>query len=226
MKRAKDLQRAIKEIEAEKNNKIRSIEREYDALIMDEKDRIEVLRESRDTDISRINRDIEKIKEAYSVIRGNIIQIIDEKERSINLIKKCLLPIKVDETAIIGIPFYMIMYRGRKRSRLDFYPPVKLSEAADNILEYDLEQRIIRLLTPLKEAWSIIISVFTENWEKDPYLSSEVERIINEENMLLSKNFMENLRHGLKRLKENRWLNGHEERAIINFYESKIRSVC
>ncbi|MEM2321477.1 MAG: hypothetical protein QXS79_06340 [Candidatus Bathyarchaeia archaeon] len=225
-KRTKDLQRAIEEIETEKNNRIRSIERKYDALIMDEKNRIEVLRESRDADISRINRDIEKIKEAYSVIKGNIIRIIDEKERSINVIKERLLPIKVDETVIIGIPFYMIMYEGRKKSRLDFYPPVKLSEAADKILERDLEQRIIHLLTPLKETWSVVISVLTENWDKDPYLSSEVKRIINGENILLSKNFMENLRHGLNRLKENKWLNSHEERAIINFYSSKINSAC
>lgn len=221
-RRIKEIQKAIEEIETEESNRIRDIEKKYETLIMSEKEKIEVLKESRDADISRINEDVKKIKETYLAIKENIMRIINGKELLIRAIEERLFPIKVDEITIIGIPFYVIIYEGRKERRLNLYPPIGLRCSAGivkDILKYNLEQRLTRLLAPFKEYWSAILNVFVENLGKDAYLSGEVKRIVNERNnILLSGNFMDVLRSGLEKLKEDLLLNTQEENAIIDFY--------
>jgi len=226
-RRIKEIEKAIEEIEAEESNKIRDIEKKYEMLIINEKEKIEVLKESRDADISRINEDIKKIREAYLDIKENIMRIISGKEMLIKSIENCLFPIKVDEITIIGIPFYVVIYEGQEESRLNLYPPIGLrcsAEMVKDILKHNLKQRMTRLLEPFKKYWSGILNVLVENLDKDAYLSGEVKRILNEgNNILLSRNFMDILKNGLEKLKEDLWLNSQEENEIIDFYMRELK---
>lgn len=226
-RRSKNLQRAIEEIEGEKNDKIKNIEEKYDTLITGEREKIEVLNESRDAEIKKVNEDIEKIKKISSKIRENIMQIVGEKESLMKVIEGCSLPIKENETTIIGVPFYIVVYEGRGEGRFDFHPPVKVSglmKAADNLFKLNLESRIALLLTPLREPVNVILNILMERCGEDPYLNSEIRRIVDEENILLSGTFIDSLRYGLRRLRENGWLNSHEESAIVGFYESMLKT--
>ncbi|MEM1587248.1 MAG: hypothetical protein QXX99_07700 [Candidatus Bathyarchaeia archaeon] len=225
-RRSKDLQRAVEEIEAEGNEKVREIEKKYDALIMGERKKMEILNESRDAEIKKVNEDIEKIKKIYLAVKDCVMKIIGEKERLIKAIEECILPVKVSETMIIGVPFYAIVYKGRGEERLDFHPPVKVSgltKAAENLLKLNLESRVNLLLTPLGESVNVLLDVLMKEYGKNLYLSSEIRRIIGEEKTFLSKTFMESLRCGLERLKKNGWLSSHEESTVISFYESVLK---
>lgn len=225
-KKSKDLQKAIEKVEREKNEKIKDIEEKYEVLIKGEMEKAEVLRETRDAEMRRINEDAEKIKRMFLVTRENIMQIIGEKERLIRAIEGCSLPINICENAVIGIPFYMVVYERSGERRFDFHPPVRatgLIRATDNILKLDLESRVTSFLTPLREPVNIILNALMENCGKDPYLTSELERIMDEGNILLSRNFTDFLKCGLERLRQNRWLNSQEENIITGFYESIIK---
>ncbi|MEM2273694.1 MAG: hypothetical protein QXX56_05745 [Candidatus Bathyarchaeia archaeon] len=226
-KRSKELRRAIEETEAEKNNRIQDIEEKYSMLIKNGIEKIDVLRESRDADIGRVNEDTEKIKKMYLTIKENIAQIINEKERLINALWESYLPINIRENAIIGLPFYMVIYEGRSERRLDFYPLVKVSgsiKAADNLFKLNLESRITLLLTPLKEPINVILNALVENYSRDPYLNGELRRIVEEKNILFSRTFIETLKSGLENLKHNGWLNSQEENTIVDFYESILKA--
>lgn len=220
-KRIKDLNKAIEEAESEKNNTVKNIRRKYDALIMGERSKIDILRESRDADASRINENIEKIKKSHAIIEESIMKIINEKDNLMRIIKMCSLPISLDEIAVIGVPFYLVVYEGRGR-RLDLHPPATFSGVIGNILGYGLERRMSLLLQYQNEAWSAVMSAIMENWDKDSHLKCEVDRIINEENMLLSRDFMDALRRGLEGLREKGWLSDREENTILSFYDSKV----
>lgn len=225
-KKFKDLQKAIEKVGREKDEKIKDIEEKYRSLIKGEMEKADILRETRDAEIRRINEDAEKIKRIFSAIRENIMRIIGEKERIIKAIEERSLSINICENAIIGIPFYVVVYERSGERRFDFHPPARatgLIRAADNILKLDLETRLTSFLTPLREPVNVILNALMENCGKDPYLTNEVERIMEEGNILLSRNFTDFLKCGLEKLRQNRWLNSQEENIIMDFYESIIK---
>lgn len=223
-KRSKDLRRAIEEIEAERNHEIKNISEKYNALIESEREKIKLLKDSRDADINKINENVEKIKRSYSIIKESIMQIISVKERLIKMIEECSLPIKTNEAAIIGIPFYAIMYESYKGIRLDFHAPAR-NPSQTMMTKTNLESRIINFLTPIDESLGAISRILMENWSKDPYLNSEVKRIIEENNILLSRSFIEILRRGFERLRQSGWLTTQEENTLIDFYKNTVEKV-
>lgn len=218
------LERNIAEVLREEEASIKGIEERYHSLISGEREKINLLREARDTEIGRINENIERIKRAYTVIKENIMRIISGKERTIEALRGCVAQLKLSEISIVAVPFYTIIYEGRGEKRLDFYPPARPLEAAgtdESALKRNLEERILLFLNPLKDNWETILSILAQNWNKN-LLSAEIERIIREGNILLAEGFQENLREGLRRLKDRGLLREGEEESIINFYKAEV----
>jgi len=228
-----NLHRDEEEIRREEEEKIREIEEKYNALISSEGEKLEVLRESRDAEMARVNEVSNKIKAAHSSLMKRIEQLIEEKRLLIETIEGYMLPSKLEETVLVGVPLYVAKYESRGEFRFDVYPParaISLAKALQTI-EGDfsglsLERRLTLFLSPLSENLSNIISkVFSKYISEDKRLNENVRRMVEERNILKLSGIRETLRNGLDELESEGWINSQEKDELLKYLESQQKEI-
>jgi len=228
-KRVNNLHRDEEEIRRGEEEKIREIKEKYSALISSEREKLEVLRESRDAEMARVNEVSNKIKAAHSFFMKRIEQLIEEKRLLMETIEGYMLPLKLEETVLVGIPLYVVRYESRGEFRFDVYPParaISLAKALQTIegdfFALSLERRLTLFLSPLSENLSNIISkVFSKYIGEDKYLSENIKRMVEDRNILKLSGIRELLRNGLNNLESEGWINSQEKDALLKYLESQ-----
>lgn len=216
-----NLYKIEEKIRREEEEKAREIEEKYNALITRERERLEVLRESRDAEIARVNEISDKIKIAYSTLKRQIEQLLDEKKSLTETVERLTLPIKLDEPILVGIPFYIVEYESHGKIRLDIHPPVKvispikaLQKIRKDPLSFSLENRLPLLLTPLSETLNEIISKVLSGYIE------EIKHIVETKNILQLNGFLSILRGGLSKLEAEGWINDQEKNILLKSAET------
>jgi len=220
-KSVNNLYKIEEEIRREEEEKVREIEEKYNILMTREMERLEVLKESRDAEIARVNEISDKIREVYLTLKKQIEQLIEEKKSLIKMVEGLTLPIKLDEPVLVGIPFYIVEYESHGKIRLDLHPPVKvtspikaLQKIRKDPLSFSLENRLLLLLTPLSETLNKIISkVLSEHIE-------ETKHIAETKNILQLNGFLSILREGLGKLETDGWISAQEKNILLSSIEA------
>lgn len=221
-----NLSRMEREVEEKRKNEIEEIRKKYESLIASERERIEVLRETRDAKLSKINEFNNKIRVTCSEIERAIGQLIEERYSLMETIKSCTLPLRIEELAVI-VPLYAAKYVSRDKVRLDFYTPAKAmspisaSESiGSDLFKLNLESRMRLLLSPiLRVVDNVLIKNVISEIEKNQYLSGSIMRLIEAENILKGEGFTDILRVGLEGLEYEGWINAQERSLILKSLE-------
>jgi len=225
----KDIRRLAKleeKIQKEKDSRVREIEEKYEILIANEREKLKILKESRDIELARVNENARKIESTHSAIIKQIGQLIKEKESLVKMIEECTLPLKIDEPAVIGVPLYAAKYRrGPNKIRLNFYPPAKTIDPIkifkgdkNKFMQLTLKERISMFLKPLSQDLNnTILRNLNEIIRVDSHLKEKIERIIRDRNLLSQDHFLEILEIGLRKLEADGWISSQEKNSILNF---------
>jgi len=215
-----------KQLRIEGEETISSIKERYLGMVAKEMDKLEILEQSRNLEVSGKREIMREIEDTSSTIEAQIKQLMAEKANHMRDLEAKALSFKVDGTVLIGIPFYIVQYNSAGKTRIDVYPPIMVASydgivqrIKRTILSFSLESRIQLLLNSrYPELNDGIFNVFKEDTEVDPALREGISQIGKSRNFLELRNFRDEVTKGLIELEAEGWLNAKEKESILNIY--------
>jgi hypothetical protein len=224
-KQNRNFSKLKKETLREQEEFLKRIERKYLSAATKEMEKLEIIEQSRNLEISEKRKKIKEIEEALSVIEAQIKQLTEQKTNNMKTLEEWTLPFQIQETVLIGIPFYLIQYKSPRKKRTDIYPPVTVT-TYDGIIKrirraisFNLETRIQLLLNPRSpELNQEIFGNLNKSLETSPALREEVSEIANLRSFLKLPNFKEEVIRGMIKLEDESWLNNKEKENILSIY--------
>jgi len=225
-KKILDIAKLKEELQRDEEETLRKIEEKYFELAAKETGKLEILEQSRNLEVSGKRQIISEIEEASSMIEVHINQLIAAKTESAKGLENLTLACKVDETALIGVPFYLVHYKDPPRTRYDIYPPVTaasfdsmIKKIKKAILSSNLEARIQLLLNPRFLALNDeIFANLRRALEADTAFRDSISEIGRSRNLLGLPNFREDAAKGLGGLEAEGWLNVKEKENVLSIY--------
>jgi hypothetical protein len=224
-KQNRNFSKLKKETLREQEEFLKRIERKYLSAATKEMEKLEIIEQSRNLEISEKRKKIKEIEEALSVIEAQIKQLTEQKTNNMKALEERTLPFQIQETVLIGIPFYLVQYKSPWKKRTDIYPPVTVT-TYDGIIKrirraisFNLETRIQLLLNPRSpELNQEIFGNLNKSLETSPALREEVSEIANLRSFLKLPNFKEEVIRGMIKLEDESWLNNKEKENILSVY--------
>jgi len=205
---------------------LKEAEEKYRALISEELEKIDILKESEKLEISEKSELRSRIDRDSSSIESLLRELISEKTKEIDNLESRAVPVEMEETSLLGIPFYLILFESPRRLRFEIYPPMvarsytgTMQKIRRRFFSFTLESRMDLLLNPRFP--EINREIFL-NLEKKIKSNSTFKRVILEKarsnNLLKSSGFMKNVEEGLNELQEKGWVSLNERRSISEIY--------
>ncbi len=212
------------DIQVEREASLKMIEEEYLALAAREMEKLEILEEARNLEVSERREEIKEAEEASASIKAQIERLIEQKRSDMEEFERRTLPLEVKSTILIGIPFYLTQYRSSRGRRKEIFPPVSgesyegiIKKLHRAILSFNLDARIQLLLNPRSpELNERIFMNFKKILRKDTALGGVVSEIGMSGNLLELPNFKEEAAKGMKELLGEDWLNREEVERILS----------
>jgi len=218
--------RLMEEIRREQKEDLRRIEEKYLSMAAKEMEKLEILEQSRNLEISEKSEEIKEMEESSSVIEDQIKQLLERKNNDIKGLEDKALFSKVEETVLIGVPFYLVQYKTPQKTRRDVYPPVTATSYVGMVrkiqralLSFSLEARIQLLLSSrFPELDKAIFENLKKSLEADVSLRESISDIGRSRNLLNLPEFKEEVTKGICELEVEGWLNAKEKENILNIY--------
>jgi len=212
------------EIQGEREASLKMIEEEYLALAAKEMEKLEILEQSRNLEVSERREEIKEAEEASASIKAQIERLVEQKRSDMEEFERRTLPLEVKSTILIGIPFYLMQYRSSRGRRKEIFPPVSaesyegiIKKLHRAILSFNLDARIQLLLNPRSpELNERIFMNLKKILGKDTALGGVVSEIGTSGNLLKLPNFREEAAKGMKELLGEGWLNREEVERILS----------
>jgi len=226
MSEVQDLIDLEKVVRREGDENLKETEKEYFRLAAEELEKLKILEQSRNLETSE-KREVELyIEETSSAIATQIEQLIEEKTGSTENLEGKALPFDVEETVLIGIPFYISQYKTTEKIRTDVCPLVtaasynRITEKVQGAgLSFSLEARIQLLLNQrspvLNEA---VFAKLKRALRTSPALQERFSEIGRSVNLLAMPSFSEEVARGLSELEAEGWLNPKEKDTILSAF--------
>ena len=212
------------DIQVEREASLKMIEEEYLALAAREMEKLEILEEARNLEVSERREEIKEAEEASASIKAQIERLIEQKRSDEEKLERRTLPLEVKSTILIGIPFYLVQYRSSRGRRKEIFPPVSaesyegiIKKLHRAILSFNLDARIQLLLNPRSpELNERIFMNFKKSLRKDTALGGVISEIGTSGNLLKLPDFKEEAAKGMKELLGEGWLNREEVERILS----------
>ena len=212
------------DIQVEREASLKMIEEEYLALAAREMEKLEILEEARNLEVSERREEIKEAEEASASIKAQIERLIEQKRSDVEKLERRTLPLEVKSNILIGIPFYLMQYRSSRGRRKEIFPPVSaesyegiIKKLHRAILSFNLDARIQLLLNPRSpELNERIFMNFKKSLRKDTALGGVVSEIGTSGNLLKLPDFKEEAAKGMKELLGEGWLNREEVERILS----------
>ncbi|MCW4020913.1 MAG: hypothetical protein NWF14_06775, partial [Candidatus Bathyarchaeota archaeon] len=175
---------------------------------------------------SKKREESKEMEKDSSAIEAQIKQLLELKANDVKELEERTLLIKAEETALIGISFYLVQYKSRLRTRTAIYPPVTATsyEQMDKkirraILPLSLEARIQLLLSPRSpELNKVVFAKLRKEMMTNSALRASVLEIAKFNDLLKAPDFEEEVVKGMIELEEEGWLNAKEKDLILSIY--------
>jgi len=214
------------DIQKEREASLKMIEEGYLAMAAKEMEKLEILEQSRNLEISEKREEIKEAEEASNSIRTQIEQLIERKSSDVKELERKTLPLKVKSTILIGIPFYLMQYRSSQRTRREILPPVSASsyegmikKLQRAILSFNLDARIQLLLSPRSpELNEQIFMNLRKSLETDSALREAASQIGTSRNFPELPGFKGEATKGMEELQAEGWLNREEAEKVLSIY--------
>jgi hypothetical protein len=221
----RSLSKLKEETRREQEETLRQIETKYLSMATKEIEKLEILEQSRNLEVSEKREEIREVEEESSAIEAQVKQLIEQKTNSIEDLEGRALPFQIEETILIKIPFYLVQYKSHRKTRTDVYPPVTITTYGGMVkkirraISFNLEARIQLLLnTRSRELNKGIFANLEKSLEASPALREEMSEIVKPRNLLNLPSFKEEVTKGLSQLVDEGWLNAKEKESILGIY--------
>ena len=223
-RKLRELSESKEDIQREREASLKMIEEEYLALVTKEMEKLEILEQSRNLEVSEKREEIKETEEASTSIKAQIKRLIEQKRSDMEELKRRTLPLKVKSTIQIGIPFYLVQYRSSRGIRREILPPVSaasyegmIKKLHRAILSFSLDARIQLLLNPRSpELNEEIFTNLKKILRTDSAFRGAVSEIGMSGNLLEIPNLKEEAAEGMKELQAEGWLNREEVEKTLS----------
>jgi len=219
--------RRIKKIRKKGESEVKGLNEKYQEMIEGEMDKVKKLEMLRESEINAKKRKMDDLNSKTSTITNSIGKLIESKKLQKSSLEGTIIQLKLGETTLIGVPFYIVCYESERRMRYDIYPPMKV-ESYEGVLKSIkraisvFRHKISFLLEPIsKELTEYFTKHFLKVVSKDERLEEELYELGSSGNLLKDPNLEEALSKGLKELKDEGWISQDEfSKTMINYLGS------
>jgi len=210
----------------EEEQTLRQIEESYLHTAAKEMEKIEILEKGRNLEVSKEREKLQEAEDTASKIESQIKNLIQRKTESLRNLENRTMPFEAEKTFLVGIPFYAVQYKSRRKTRVDVYPPVKASSYEGTlrriqiaVLSFSLESRLQHLLSPRStELDAAFFTNLKERLNTDVALKELLSQVAEPNNLLAHPSFRDDVAKGLDALEEEGWLSEKEKENILSIY--------
>jgi len=219
--------RRIKKIRIEGELKVKELNEKYQEIIEGELNKIKKLEMLRESEINARGREMDELNSKTSAITNSIGKLIESKRLQKSNLEGMVIQLKLDETTLIGIPFYIVRYESERRARYDVYPQMRV-KSYEGVLKSIkraisvFRSKISFLLEPIsRELAEYFTKHFLELVDRDERLGEELYELGSSGNLLTDPDLEEVLTKGLKGLKDEGWISQDEfSKIMVNYLGS------
>ena len=220
-----ELEKQEAEVRRETLRSLKEIEEIHQKMIGEELDKIEILEEARKLEVSEKSELISQIDRISSMIESQIRELASKKTEELKRLENKAVQRKIEETSLIGIPFYIAIFESPRKMRADIYPPMiarsygGVLQRIKRIFSFNLESRMELLLDP---RFPELNKELFLSLEKRINSSIPFRRMIFEtgkaNNLLGSPQFSRCISEGISGLEREGWIDQNEGQNIIEMY--------
>jgi len=206
--------------------RLREAEERYGSMIKEELEKIRFLEEARSLEISERREMISKIDQTSSAIEAQIRELIAGKTREKENLEKRAVSFEMKERSLIGIPFYLAIFRSPRRERAEIYPPMIARSYAGTLqrirrafFSLGLESRMNLLLNPrFPDLDREIFQNLKRRIESSLAFRKMIFEVGRSNNLLKSPSFADDVADGISELEGEGWISRGEKRRIMEMH--------
>jgi hypothetical protein len=212
----KELEGKTKGVEESKSLETFSLRSEWEAKTKEARKNLLELEASRDSKIQLHDQEIEKLEKLTSAMIEQIDKIAKSREANIAGFEKLGIQHKHGDHALIYMPFYMACYQSELKRRYVVFPPsIANSVSLLTKLKGALGRAKVRqLLVPQFKAITSHLNSFPALIERNAVFEREINEAGDKADILKINFAREQIKNGLKQLKEEGWLSEKECEAF------------
>ncbi len=224
-KKIKTLSTVITRYEKEAEKIKEKLNSTYKELINEEKEKILLLEDTRDTKIREQNEQIQKLQQTTQTIIEKIEKLVSQLRECSLAIEEATIPWKTETPTLINVPFYAIQYEDKNKTRHLLQSPViaqdyqglamKIRKA---LKSYSLESRINTLLKLRSKNLEKMFDAYEKKLTNDQEAEKTLNQLCISHNLLPSPNFKETISRGLEELETEGWIKLDEKKTILKTY--------
>lgn len=224
--RLQTVSRFVDRVHREREVAIEKLNDAYQTLINREGKRVRELEARRDYETRAKRNEIDELRAETSAIVTLIERLIEQKQQHASNLKAVTISWKPEETTLVYVPFYLVGYESKRKSRYHAYSPVVAMDHRGILIKiqkafrkYSLESRINLLLRSSSKALDkMFSSTFISKMKKDKTLSIKLQIMGCSNNLLGMPKFKEKLRRGLEEIQKEGWIKSEEKDMILDSY--------
>ena len=221
-----NLSEYIEKIRRQNQEDINMLKYDYQALIDIERKKITDIKDSQESVTKAKENENEKLQFLTSNIVDLIEQLREQKRLHATELKSLTIPWQTEQVTLLGVPFYLVVYKTETKFFYDVYPPLRamspegiVKKIEKALLSFSLESRIKLLLQPRSKALSKMLNITLEEKIKaDRTFEEKLRELGSSNNLLADPNFKEALNDGLKELKTEGWVKPEEGSILMKTY--------
>lgn len=203
---------------------IRRIEERHRGLVAKEMEKIKVLEQSKNLEISKKKDEIGEIEALAKKIEAQINNLISQKVKDRETLDGMMFQLEAEEPLLIAIPFYVVQYKLGEKARIDLYQPMTaasyegiLKRIQKALFSFSLESRMQILLSPRSSSLNtVIFSNLQKGLKIDLALKEQILKLAYSANLFVQTGFKDQVFKGLAELESEGWLNSKEKENILS----------
>jgi len=203
---------------------IRRIEERYLGLVAKEMEKIKVLEQSKNLEMSKKKDEIGEIKVLAQKIESQINNLVSQKVKDRETLDGMMLRLETEEPLLVAVPFYVVQYRLGEKARIDLYQPMTaasyegiLKRIQKALFSFSLEARMQLLLSPRSSNLNtVIFSNLQKSLKIDLALKEQILKLAFSANLFVQTGFRDQVSRGLAELESEGWINSKEKENILS----------
>jgi len=216
----------IEKIQEQKESDINKFRYSYQGLIDRERRKIADIEASMDSSIEARQKETEELRLLSTQIVNCIERLIEQKRLQEYKLSSVAIPLRLEQSTLMCIPFYLAAYRSRERLQYRVFPPLMVmsyegivEKIKKTIWSLRLASRINLFMQPRFKALDKLFSLaFEQQTKADKAFDEKLRELGASNNILTIPNFKEMLTKGFEELKKEGWIKQEEEDALMRAY--------
>jgi len=231
--RIRILSELIEKTRRENEADIEKLRYGYQALIDGERKKIVHIEVQRDRSVEAKQAEIEMLRRATGRIVSQIEELIEQKGKRKEELKKLGIPWQFEDVTLLCLPFYLACYQAEKKTQFEVFPPFRVMSSEGIVKTFQKTIRSLRpgsrvklLLQPRSKALSKMLDfVFEEKMKSEKAFNESLVQAAASCNVLGKHDFKERLMRGVEELRAEGWISQGQVDALIRAHTYAQESI-